>query len=181
LAGSQFARPVARAALVATALVVLACIGRSTVAGAGAGPSASATAVTAPAPLAPPVAAAPEVAAVPPRPEQAASTPAAAAPTFHAGTASPDDPVTLNTATVDDLRRLPGVGPKRAEAILALRSRLGRFRAVDDLLKVKGIGRATLRRLRPMVRLDAPGGGPSLLRDAGVGAITGPGPPSSLG
>jgi competence protein ComEA len=33
---------------------------------------------------------------------------------------------------------------------------LGRFRAVEDLLKVKGIGRATLKRLRPLVRLDAP-------------------------
>jgi hypothetical protein len=40
--------------------------------------------------------------------------------------------------------------------ILALRAQLGRFRAVEDLLKVKGIGRATLKRLRPLVRLDAP-------------------------
>ena len=66
-----------------------------------------------------------------------------------------DDPVILNTANVDDLRRLPGIGEKRANAILALRARLGgRFHAVEDLLKVKGIGRATLKRLRPLVRLD---------------------------
>jgi competence protein ComEA len=62
--------------------------------------------------------------------------------------------VVLNTAATEDLRRLPGIGEKRASAILALRARLGRFRAVEDLLKVKGIGRATLRRLRPMIRLD---------------------------
>ena len=65
------------------------------------------------------------------------------------GAASPDDPVILNTAAADDLRRLPGIGQKRADAILALRARLGRFRAIEDLLKVKGIGRATLKRLRP--------------------------------
>jgi competence protein ComEA len=40
-------------------------------------------------------------------------------------------------------------------AILALRARLGRLRAIEDLMKVKGIGRATLKRLRPLVRLDA--------------------------
>jgi competence protein ComEA len=69
---------------------------------------------------------------------------------------TPDSPIVLNTATEDDLRRLPGIGAKRASAILALRAHLGRFRAIEDLLKVKGIGRATLKRLRPLVRLEAP-------------------------
>ncbi len=77
--------------------------------------------------------------------------------------ATPDDPVDLNTARVDDLRRLPGVGAKRAEAVLALRARLpgGRFKHLEDLLKVKGIGRAMLKRLHPLVRLsgvEAPAG-----------------------
>jgi competence protein ComEA len=69
--------------------------------------------------------------------------------------ATPDDPVDLNTAGIDDLRRLPGVGQKRAEAILALRARLpgGRFRQIEDLLKVKGVGRAMLKRLHPLVRI----------------------------
>ena len=73
--------------------------------------------------------------------------------------ATADDPVYLNEATVDDLRRLPGIGPKRALAVLALRQRLGRFRQVEDLLRVRGIGRSTLRRLRPLVRLDHPPAG----------------------
>ncbi|MDB4995266.1 MAG: putative transport competence protein [Myxococcaceae bacterium] len=60
----------------------------------------------------------------------------------------------LNLANTDDLRRLPGIGPKRAEAILALRTKIGRFHNVEELLRVKGIGRATLRRLRPLVRVD---------------------------
>jgi competence protein ComEA len=70
--------------------------------------------------------------------------------------ATPDDPVDLNTARVDDLRRLPGVGAKRAQAILALRAHLpgGRFRQLEDLLKVKGVGRAMIKRIHPLVRLS---------------------------
>lgn len=70
--------------------------------------------------------------------------------------ATPEDPVFVNHASVDELRRLPGVGPKRADAIVALRQRMGRFQRVEDLLRVKGVGRTTLRRWRPLVRLDAP-------------------------
>ena len=62
----------------------------------------------------------------------------------------------LNHATVDELRRLPGVGPKRAEAILVLRQRLGRFSRVEDLLRVKGVGRGAVKKWRPLVRLDTP-------------------------
>ena len=70
--------------------------------------------------------------------------------------ATPETPIVLNQANLDDLQRLPGIGPKKAEAILALRQRMGRFRQVEDLLKVKGIGRATLKKLRPLVRIDTP-------------------------
>lgn len=72
----------------------------------------------------------------------------------HSQRATPDDPVHLNSAALADLERLPGIGPKRATAILALRARLGRFRAVEDLMRVKGVGRATVKKLRPLVRLD---------------------------
>jgi competence protein ComEA len=70
--------------------------------------------------------------------------------------ASPDSPVVLNTATLEDLERLPGIGPKRARSILDQRARQGRFRQIEDLMKVKGIGRTTIRRLRPLVRVDPP-------------------------
>jgi competence protein ComEA len=63
--------------------------------------------------------------------------------------------VNLNTATATDLETLPYVGPKRAQAILALRAKIGRFKSVDDLLKVKGIGRATLKRMRPKLTVGA--------------------------
>lgn len=64
--------------------------------------------------------------------------------------------VILNTAQAEDLRRLPGVGAKRAAAILTLRERLGRFRRPSDLLRVRGIGVKTLKRMLPHLVLDPP-------------------------
>jgi competence protein ComEA len=69
---------------------------------------------------------------------------------------SQDGKVILNLATVEDLRHLPGVGQKRADAILALRARLGHFKHVNDLLRVKGIGVRGLKKILPHVLLDAP-------------------------
>lgn len=75
-----------------------------------------------------------------------------------AGAASPgvaaDGKVILNLATEEDLRRLPGIGHGRAQSILALREKLKKFSRVEDLLKVKGIGRRGLARIRPLVRVD---------------------------
>jgi competence protein ComEA len=65
-----------------------------------------------------------------------------------------DGKVRINVASEQDLRRLPGIGATRARAILALRERLGRFRRAEDLLRVKGIGRRMLGRLRPLVIID---------------------------
>ncbi|WP_437763953.1 helix-hairpin-helix domain-containing protein [Sorangium sp. So ce281] len=70
------------------------------------------------------------------------------------GGVTADGKVVLNLATEADLRRLPGIGPAKAAAILALRARLKRFRKVDDLLRVKGLGRRSLKRLRPLVLVD---------------------------
>jgi competence protein ComEA len=59
----------------------------------------------------------------------------------------------LNAATVEDLRQLPGVGPVLAARILETRHRSGRFGGLDELRHVKGLGRAKLERLRPLVTL----------------------------
>ena len=75
-----------------------------------------------------------------------------------AGAVLADGRVILNVASALELQRLPGIGAKRAEAILELRHRLGRFRRTSDLLRVKGIGRRTLERLSPQLVLDAPPG-----------------------
>lgn len=79
------------------------------------------------------------------------------APTVAANAPASAPLVVLNTATAEQLVALPGIGPKRAAAILALRERLGgRFRRVEDLRRVKGIGPAALRRLKPLVTVDPP-------------------------
>ncbi|HEX9970116.1 MAG TPA: helix-hairpin-helix domain-containing protein, partial [Acidimicrobiales bacterium] len=64
----------------------------------------------------------------------------------------PPAPVDLNTATVEQLEALPGVGPSIARAIVEHRTRHGRFRSVEDLLDVPGIGESKLNALRQRVR-----------------------------
>jgi competence protein ComEA len=64
--------------------------------------------------------------------------------------------VVLNLATATELLRLPGVGAKRAESIVQLRLRLGRFKRPSDLLRIKGIGPRTLERMLPRLVLDPP-------------------------
>lgn len=64
---------------------------------------------------------------------------------------SPGAKVNLNTATMEQLDELPGVGPVTATSILDWRTKNGRFTKVEDLLDVKGIGQATLEDLRDLV------------------------------
>ncbi|MGW8792364.1 helix-hairpin-helix domain-containing protein [Streptomyces althioticus] len=80
---------------------------------------------------------------------------AAAAPAGPAGTgaaAGPTAPVSLNTATVDQLDTLPGVGPVLAQHIVDYRTRNGGFRSVDELREVNGIGDRRFADLRDLVR-----------------------------
>ena len=57
----------------------------------------------------------------------------------------------LNRATADELTLLPGIGPRRARAIVADRERRGPFASVDALLRVRDIGPATLDAVRQHV------------------------------
>lgn len=59
-----------------------------------------------------------------------------------------DMPIGLNAATADDLRMVRGIGEKTADEIVRTRTELGRFRKVDDLLYVKGIGPKKLETFR---------------------------------
>jgi competence protein ComEA len=60
-------------------------------------------------------------------------------------------PVNLNSATLEQLDTLPGVGPVTAQKIIAYREQNGAFRSVDDLDAVPGIGPARLEELRTLV------------------------------
>jgi competence protein ComEA len=62
--------------------------------------------------------------------------------------------VNVNTASVQELQLLPGVGEARARAIVDLRKQRGGLKSLDELLDVKGIGDASLEKLRPHLALD---------------------------
>lgn len=61
--------------------------------------------------------------------------------------------VNINSAGLDELQRLPGVGPAYAQRILDYRKEHGRFTSVDHLDNVKGIGPKKLEKLKPFVSL----------------------------
>ncbi len=91
----------------------------------------------------------PEVPSVSP-PESPFPSPSLSAP---AEGASPERPVNINSATLEELERLPGVGPATARAILEYRRARGSFSSVEDLLGVKGIGPKKLEGMRRAVTL----------------------------
>ena len=62
--------------------------------------------------------------------------------------------VNVNTASLEELQLLPGVGEARARAIVELRKQRGGLKSLEDLRSVKGIGEASLERLRPHVAFD---------------------------
>ncbi|MFF8397109.1 helix-hairpin-helix domain-containing protein [Streptomyces sp. NPDC016172] len=68
------------------------------------------------------------------------------------GAAAPAAPVSLNTATADQLDTLPGVGPVLAQHIIDYRTQHGGFRSVDELREVNGIGDRRFADLRNLVR-----------------------------
>lgn len=69
-----------------------------------------------------------------------------------AGQAVPAVPVSLGTATVEQLETLPGVGPVLAQHIIDYRIEHGGYRSVDELREVDGIGDRRFADLRPLVR-----------------------------
>jgi competence protein ComEA len=68
--------------------------------------------------------------------------------------AGSDGVVNVNTAGVDELVRLPGIGEAKARAILDFRKERGAFKSVEQLREVKGIGDAALERIRPHVAIE---------------------------
>jgi competence protein ComEA len=67
------------------------------------------------------------------------------------GAVSPAAPVNLNTATLEQLDALPGVGPSTAQKIIDYRGTHGGFRSVDDLKNVSGIGDVRFKALKDLV------------------------------
>lgn len=59
--------------------------------------------------------------------------------------------VNINTATVDQLTEIKGLGPKKAQAIVDYRKDNGAFKSVDDLKKVSGISEKLFASIKPQV------------------------------
>ncbi|MGA8142592.1 MAG: helix-hairpin-helix domain-containing protein [Candidatus Acidiferrales bacterium] len=70
----------------------------------------------------------------------------------------PATPIDLNTATITQLEKLPGVGPSTAKSIIEFRNRSGPFQRVEDLLAIRGISKARLEKLRPYVTVSPSAG-----------------------
>ena len=66
---------------------------------------------------------------------------------------SNSEQVHLNSATVEDLQKLNGVGQKKAEQIIAYRDQNGGFKQIEDLTKVTGIGEKTFEKLKDQLAL----------------------------
>jgi comEA protein len=87
---------------------------------------------------------------IPPQPgEGAVAPPQVVQPPQQAQ--QPSYPVNLNTATQAQLETLPGIGPVKAQAILAWRAASGGFANANQLIEVKGIGQKTLEGLLPYI------------------------------
>lgn len=61
----------------------------------------------------------------------------------------------LNLADRAELEQVPGIGPTLARAIEDHRARKGPFKSLDELRQVKGVGSATLDKIRPFLRIDS--------------------------
>ncbi|MEU1122654.1 ComEA family DNA-binding protein [Streptomyces sp. NPDC005899] len=82
----------------------------------------------------------------------AGSSPAGGGGGSGAGQGGPAVPVSLTTATAEQLETLPGVGPVLAQHIIDYRAEHGGYRSVDELREVDGIGDRRFADLRPLVR-----------------------------
>jgi competence protein ComEA len=61
--------------------------------------------------------------------------------------------IDINKATANDLQKLPGIGPSLAKQIVAYREKHGRFRRVEDLMVIRGIGFKKWKQIRSYVRV----------------------------
>ncbi|MDX1617818.1 MAG: helix-hairpin-helix domain-containing protein [Balneolaceae bacterium] len=83
-----------------------------------------------------------------------ASPSAAAPPDTVTGAEHGVEKVDINTADVEQLQTIPGIGPSYARRIVAYRAEYGLFRSIEELTAVKGIGPRRLESLKPYITVE---------------------------
>ena len=63
--------------------------------------------------------------------------------------------ININSATQKELQKIPKIGPVLAQKIVDYRTEHGQFNQMEDLKKVKGIGKATLKKIEPYISLES--------------------------
>ena len=61
--------------------------------------------------------------------------------------------IDINSANKETLTQIPGIGPKTADSILKYRKANGKFKSVNDLTNVKGIGDKSLKKMKPFLKM----------------------------
>jgi competence protein ComEA len=61
---------------------------------------------------------------------------------------STSEKVNLNTATIEELQAIPGIGPAMAKRVVEYRAKVGKFTKIEDILNVKGIGEKTFQKMK---------------------------------
>lgn len=74
-------------------------------------------------------------------------------PTYPLQVQSGNGKISINTANLEQLDTLPGIGPSKAQAIIDYRNSQGRFKSIEELMNVKGIGQATFDKLKEYITL----------------------------
>ena len=84
----------------------------------------------------------------------------AAAPGFSINSGDqPEKKVNINTASSESLQTLPRIGPQVAQRIIDFREKNGKFKRIEELMKVRGIGEKTFSRLKDRITVgEAPAG-----------------------
>jgi len=74
---------------------------------------------------------------------------------LQAGTKAGDQKININTAPLEELVKLPRIGPKVAQRVIDYRKANGSFKKVEELMKVKGIGEKTFNQLKDLITVGA--------------------------
>jgi competence protein ComEA len=59
--------------------------------------------------------------------------------------------ININTASVGELQKIPRIGPKVAQRIIEFRKEHGKFKRIEEIMKVKGIGERTFERIKDFI------------------------------